>query len=182
MNQPSIRTSPSDSPKFNFLLRRNYLGEYKTEIDKARVRKNLGIPDEFSMKWGNIEGLIEQQSDLMQIINRLERRIKALEDSNASVSTVVYYGSSVTTPLDVTQGASRSLTSNTGEISFFASNKCAWIALPIGWTLNSWEETTLGMSYLENNQVKTKTLNGYILYYVLSTDSLNTTFIIKFNK
>ena len=70
MNQPTIRVSPSNLPKFSFLQYRNYLGEYKTEIDKARVRYNLGIPDSLSFKWGNIGGTIENQADLMQLVRQ----------------------------------------------------------------------------------------------------------------
>ena len=70
MNQPTIRVSPSDLPKFSFLQYRNYLGEFKTEIDKARVRYNLGIPDSLSFKWGNIGGTIENQTDLMQLVRQ----------------------------------------------------------------------------------------------------------------
>lgn len=70
MNQPTIRVSPSDLPKFSFLQYRNYLGEFKTEIDKARVRYNLGIPDSLSFKWGNIGGTIENQVDLIQLVNQ----------------------------------------------------------------------------------------------------------------
>ena len=70
MNQPTIRVSPSELPKFNFLQYRNYLGEFKTEIDKARVRYNLGIPDSLSFKWGNIGGTIENQVDLIQLVRQ----------------------------------------------------------------------------------------------------------------
>lgn len=70
MNQPTIRVSPSELPKFNFLQYRNYLGEFKTEIDKARVRYNLGIPDSLSFKWGNIGGTIENQQDLIQLVRQ----------------------------------------------------------------------------------------------------------------
>ena len=50
------------------LLRDKYLGEYRTELEKAKVRKNLGIPDENSMTWGNIEGFVEEQKDLVQYV------------------------------------------------------------------------------------------------------------------
>lgn len=42
------------------LLKDKYLGEYRTEIEKAKVRRNLGIPDENSMRWGHIEGFVEE--------------------------------------------------------------------------------------------------------------------------
>ena len=52
------------------LLRNNYLGEYRTELEKAKVRKNLGIADEQSLLWGNISGTIELQKDLVQYIEQ----------------------------------------------------------------------------------------------------------------
>lgn len=50
------------------LLRDKYLGEYRTELEKAKVRKNLGIPDENSLSWGNIEGFVESQTDLVEYV------------------------------------------------------------------------------------------------------------------
>lgn len=50
------------------LLRDNYLGEYRTELEKAKVRKNLGILDSQVLKWGNISGYIEKQEDLVQYV------------------------------------------------------------------------------------------------------------------
>lgn len=44
------------------LLKGNYLSEFKTNTDKNKVLKNLGI---VNPKWGNIEGNIEDQKDLM---------------------------------------------------------------------------------------------------------------------
>jgi hypothetical protein len=58
MRFPSIYTAPGERPKFDFLLTGNYLSEYASEVDKARVRQNLGIPDEFTLYWGNIRGNI----------------------------------------------------------------------------------------------------------------------------
>ena len=52
------------------LLRDKYLGEYRTELERAKVRKNLGIADEQSLLWGNIEGTIEAQKDLVQYIEQ----------------------------------------------------------------------------------------------------------------
>ena len=52
------------------LLRNNYLGEYRTELEKAKVRKNLGIADGQSLQWGNIEGFVEQQKDLVTYVEQ----------------------------------------------------------------------------------------------------------------
>lgn len=50
------------------LLRTNYLSEFRTEIEKAQARKNLGIPDEMQMKWGGMGGHIEEQDDLVYYV------------------------------------------------------------------------------------------------------------------
>lgn len=70
------------------LLRNNYLGEYRTELEKAKVRKNLGIGDEYSLQWGNIEGFVESQKDLVAYVEskwnyttELNEDIKNIQDA-----------------------------------------------------------------------------------------------------
>ena len=46
------------------LKKDNYLSEFKYEYQKARVRKNLGISSQETLRWGNISGFIEEQKDL----------------------------------------------------------------------------------------------------------------------
>ena len=50
------------------LMKSNYLGEFRTQLEKAKARKNLGIGDEFSLTWGNITGHIEDNKDLTTFI------------------------------------------------------------------------------------------------------------------
>lgn len=50
------------------LLKNNYLGEYRTELEKAKVRKNLGIADGSVIEWGNISGYIEDNADLKEAL------------------------------------------------------------------------------------------------------------------
>jgi hypothetical protein len=50
------------------LLKDKFLGEYRTELEKAKVRKNLGIPDENALEWGNISGFVEKQTDLVDYV------------------------------------------------------------------------------------------------------------------
>lgn len=50
------------------LLRNNYLGEYRTELERAKVRKNLGIADNQAIEWGNIDGILESQKDLVNYV------------------------------------------------------------------------------------------------------------------
>jgi len=36
------------------LIRSNFLAEFRTEVDKAKVRRNLGINEKNDLFWGNI--------------------------------------------------------------------------------------------------------------------------------
>ena len=71
----SIYTSPNDSSRFNYLQVSNYLSEFKTDIDKARVRYNLGIPDNYSLTWGSMSGSISNQTDLVNYIRQVKNDI-----------------------------------------------------------------------------------------------------------
>lgn len=50
------------------LMKSNYLGEFRTQLEKAKARKNLGIGDEFLLTWGNITGHVEDNKDLTTFI------------------------------------------------------------------------------------------------------------------
>ena len=52
------------------LMKSNYLGEFRTQLEKAKARKNLGIGDEFLLTWGNITGHIEDNKDLIAFIEK----------------------------------------------------------------------------------------------------------------
>ena len=57
------------------LMKSNYLGEFRTALEKAKARRNLGIGDEYSLTWGNITGHIEDNQDLIKFIeSRSEER------------------------------------------------------------------------------------------------------------
>lgn len=49
-------------------MKSNYLGEFRTALEKAKARRNLGIGDEYSLTWGNITGHIEDNQDLVNFI------------------------------------------------------------------------------------------------------------------
>ena len=87
--QSTIYTTPTENPVFQYLQVNNYLGEFKSEVDKARVRENLGIPDEYSYNWGHIKGNIQNQSDLMAILNQLTKKQSSLESQLLGVSSIV---------------------------------------------------------------------------------------------
>lgn len=63
--------SDGTSKSNDYLKKSNYLSEFLTELEKAKVRKNLGITDGYSLKWGNIEGDVKQQKDLMDLLESL---------------------------------------------------------------------------------------------------------------
>ena len=67
---------------------KNYLGELDDEVKKANARLNLGISDEFNLKWGNITGFIENQTDLTQYLDKFIEVFKQdLEQSITDIQT-----------------------------------------------------------------------------------------------
>lgn len=71
MNQQGIHVAPGEpSAKFDFLKVSNFLCEFRTEVDKARARFNLGIPDEYNFNWGNIKGSVTDQPDLVNVFTQ----------------------------------------------------------------------------------------------------------------
>ena len=112
MRYPTIYTAPSDRPKFDFLQTHNYLSEYRSEVDKARVRENLGIPDEYTLYWGNMKGNIANQEDLIQLINEVRQglnntysvKISTLQDNVSSlISAQLRQNNDIASCLEVTE-------------------------------------------------------------------------------
>lgn len=68
------------------LLRDNFLGEYRTELDKKKVLANLGIATELSLVWENIQGDIGKSQALM---NELDSRTKYKSILDPKIDTVV---------------------------------------------------------------------------------------------
>lgn len=58
-------------PEQPYLLRNNFLNEFRTALEKAKVRANLGIADSETLFWGNIQGDIAEQADISKYINSL---------------------------------------------------------------------------------------------------------------
>lgn len=84
------------SPQGYFQIK-NLFNELKTEVDKANARHNLGIGDAWNIKWGNITGFIEKQTDLTQYLDTFIIELRALvnpfnqpytNSDNPSISTV----------------------------------------------------------------------------------------------
>lgn len=59
------------------LLKDNFLGEFRTELDKKKVLANLGIASDLVLEWENIKGDIGQSEALMK---ELDARTKYISD------------------------------------------------------------------------------------------------------
>lgn len=57
-----------------FLKTKNYLSEFKSAYEKALARQNLGI-EEVRAKWGEIEGFLSEQQDLMQKFEEVDQEV-----------------------------------------------------------------------------------------------------------
>lgn len=78
---PNTSCGCSDKYKGEIYLKiENFLGEFVTEIAKSEARRNLGIPDKWTLKWGNIEGFLEEQKDLMDYLNDLRQDLSIPRD------------------------------------------------------------------------------------------------------
>jgi hypothetical protein len=68
------------------LLRDNYLGEYRTELDKKKVLANLGIATELSLEWEYIKGDIGRSKALM---DELDSRTKYASKIDGFTKTLI---------------------------------------------------------------------------------------------
>ncbi len=58
-------------PEQPYLLKNNFLSEFRTALEKAKARANLGIADSETLYWGNIQGDIAEQTDIAAYIDSL---------------------------------------------------------------------------------------------------------------
>lgn len=68
------------------LLRDNYLGEFRTELDKKKVLANLGIATDLSLEWEYIKGDIGRSEALMQ---ELDSRTKYISKIDSFTKTII---------------------------------------------------------------------------------------------
>lgn len=68
------------------LLRDNFLGEYRTELDKKKVLANLGIATDLSLEWEYIKGDIGRSKALME---ELDSRTKYTSKIDGFYKTVI---------------------------------------------------------------------------------------------
>lgn len=82
------KRSPIPSQPFP-LLRDNYLGEYRTELDKKKVLANLGIATELSLEWEYIKGDIGNSVALMTELNSRTSYITQIGEFKDKVISII---------------------------------------------------------------------------------------------
>lgn len=73
------------------LFRDNYLGEYRTELDKKRVLANLGIATELSLEWEYIKGDIGRSVALMNELDTRTRYTSLVDGFTKSIIDGLHY-------------------------------------------------------------------------------------------
>lgn len=68
------------------LLRNNYLGEYRTDLDRKKVLANLGIATDLSLEWEYIKGDIGRSESL---IKELDSRTKYISQLDGFQKTII---------------------------------------------------------------------------------------------
>ena len=77
------------------LLRDNYLGEYRTELDKKKVLANLGIATDLSLEWEYIKGDIGRSVALMGELDSRTKYISAIDGFTKTVIEGILYLESI---------------------------------------------------------------------------------------
>ena len=73
------------------LLKENFLGEFRTELDKKKVLAALGIATELSLEWGNIKGNIGDSTQLITELDARTKYVSALDGMNKTIGDGIAY-------------------------------------------------------------------------------------------
>lgn len=73
------------------LLKENFLGEFRTELDKKKVLAALGITTELSLEWGNIKGDIGDNLALIQELDARTKYISSLDNLQKTIGEGIAY-------------------------------------------------------------------------------------------
>ena len=77
------------------LIKSNYLGEFRTELDKKRVLANLGIATSLSLEWEYIKGDIGRSAALMQELDTRTKYTSQLDGLSKTVADGIRYLESI---------------------------------------------------------------------------------------
>lgn len=67
------------------LLKENFLGEFRTELDKKKVLAALGIATELSLEWGNIGGEVGDSDKLMTELDKRTKYTSTLDGMSKTI-------------------------------------------------------------------------------------------------
>lgn len=73
------------------LLRDNFLGEYRTELDKKKVLANLGIVTDLLLEWEYIKGDIGKNATLMQELDSRTKYISEIDGFQKTLADGIRY-------------------------------------------------------------------------------------------
>jgi hypothetical protein len=73
------------------LLRDNFLGEYRTELDKKKVLANLGIVTDLLLEWEYINGDIGKNATLMQELDSRTKSISEIDGFQKTLADGIQY-------------------------------------------------------------------------------------------
>lgn len=77
------------------LLKDNFLGEFRTELDKKKVLANLGIASDLSLEWEYIKGDIGSNKALMDELDSRTKYVSNIDGFKKSIIEGVHYLESV---------------------------------------------------------------------------------------
>lgn len=77
------------------LIKSNYLGEFRTELDKKKVLANLGIATSLSLEWEYIKGDIGRSVALMQELDTRTKYTSQLDGLNKTIADGIKYLESI---------------------------------------------------------------------------------------
>lgn len=77
------------------LIKSNYLGEFRTELDKKKVLANLGIATSLSLEWEYIKGDIGRSAALMQELDTRTKYTSQLDGLNKTIADGIKYLESI---------------------------------------------------------------------------------------
>ena len=77
------------------LLKDNFLGEFRTELDKKKVLANLGIATSLSLEWEYIQGDIGRSKALMEELDSRTKYVSEIDGFQKSVIEGIQYLESV---------------------------------------------------------------------------------------
>lgn len=84
------------------LIKDNFLGEFRTDLEKKKVLANLGIATALSLEWGNIKGDIGNSLALMQ---ELDSRTKYVSEIDGFQKSVIEGIKSLETIIQLNEGS-----------------------------------------------------------------------------